>query len=262
MNLEIKRQSRVLRIILDRPQKRNALTLDMCSGIADAVESVQDDPDIGSIFISAAGKVFCAGMDVDERGAASPSRLAEVHDRLFTMGSKSLKPIVLAVNGAAMGGGLGLVTQGHVVIAASSSAFALPEIRLGLWPFLVYRSIEEAIGPRRMLALSLTGHTFHAEEALAWGIVHHMCPDDEVLDRAGAIASDLAKASPAAITAGMRYVRDARGKSWDEAGQIAAELRDQLMDHADFEEGCRAFKERREPRWPSMPQEFYARPRA
>jgi enoyl-CoA hydratase/carnithine racemase len=249
-------KNRILHITLNRPGKRNALTCEMCSGIAQAVASVQDREDIGAIFITAAGQVFCAGMDLDE--AVLPHHnLAAAHEDLFTMGANSLKPIVICVNGPALGGGLGLVAQAHVVMAAQTAVFGLPEIRIGLWPFLVYRAVEAALGPRRTLELSLVGRTFHAPEALQWGLVHQICPPGEVCERAHALARDIAKASPRAIAAGMQYVRGSRAKSPKEAGELAAVLRTELMASGDFQEGCAAFKEKREPHWPSMPRGFY-----
>lgn len=258
MNLLVETHHRVRRIVLNRPEKRNALTGEMCDGLARAIESAQSDPNVGCIFITAVGQVFSAGMDLDEALSASGPELGAIHEKLFTIGAESEKPIVVAVNGAALGGGLGLVAQGHVVIAEESSKFGLPEIHIGLWPFLVYRAIEAAIGERRTLELSLTGRVFSAHNALAWGMVSQVCRDDEVCDRAAAVARDLAKASPAAIAAGMRYAREARGKSWSEAGELGRDLRETLMQSDDFRQGCAAFKAKREPEWPSMPGEFYA----
>lgn len=254
--LLIHQKHRILHVTLNRPDKRNALTCDMCTGIAEAVASAQEREDIGAVFITAAGQVFCAGMDLDE--AALPHHnLASAHEELFTMGAHSMKPIVMSVNGPALGGGLGLVAQGHVVLAGESAVFGLPEIRIGLWPFLVYRSVEAAVGPRRTLELSLVGRVFHAPEALQWGLVHQVCPSSEVCERANALARDLGKASPSAIAAGMQYFRESREKSWKDAGELAAALRSKLMASGDFEEGRAAFKEKREPRWPSMPTGFY-----
>lgn len=258
MKLNISKKNRILHLTLSRPEKRNALTLEMCEGIVGAIDSAQNDDHIGCVLIAAEGPVFCAGMDLEEAATPPLTKLTAVHERLFSIGQQSLKPIVVAVNGAALGGGLGLVAQGHLVVAEASSLFALPEIKVGLWPFLVYRALEAAIGPRRTLSISLAGGTFNADRALSWGLIGQICPDDEVRDRAEAVARDLAKACPAAIEAGMQYLRDSRGKTWEEAGQVAASLRDKLMASADFEEGCAAFKERREALWPSMPKEFYA----
>jgi enoyl-CoA hydratase/carnithine racemase len=165
---------------------------------------------------------------------------------------------VIAVNGAALAGGLGLVAQGHVVLASPNAVFSLPEVRIGFWPFVVYRSVEAALGKRRTLQLSLTGNSFHAQEALAWGLVHQICPANEINDTSKGVAREIGKSSPLAIASGMQYIRDAEGKAPDEAGQIAATIRARLMASGDFKEGVTAFKEKREPHWPSMPLDFYA----
>jgi len=257
MHLLISHKCRVLHIVLNRPDKRNALTSEMCSGIVKAVASAQDRHDIGAILISAAGQVFCAGMDLDEAVDMHGAELATLHDDLFTLGANAKKPLVISVNGPALGGGLGLVAQGHIVMAAQGAVFGLPEIRIGLWPFMVYRAIEASVGSRRTLELSLTGRIFSAQEAFQWGLVHQVCPAAEMTDRAKALARDVAKASPRAIKAGMDYFRESRGKSLQHAGELARDLRVSLMQDQDFHEGYSAFKEKREPRWPSMPLDFY-----
>lgn len=257
MQLICERKRRVLRLTLNRPEKRNALTGSMCQGIVDAVQAAQTDREVGSILIAANGHVFSAGMDLDEASELDKGALDDVHEKLFTLGTTSLKPIVVCVNGAALGGGLGLVAQGHVVTASSGAVFGLPEIRIGLWPFLIYRAVESAVGARRALELSLTGRLFHAQEALHWGLVQTIAPAGEVLDRAKGLAVDLARTSPAAIHAGMRYVQQSRSLDAKSAGALSSDLRRHLMETDDFREGYTAFKEKREPRWPSMPNGFY-----
>ena len=257
MPVLVERKHRVLYLTLNRPEKRNALTTEMCMALVNGIRSAQDDPNVGSILIHAAGPVFCSGMDVTEALSMSHAQLADLHEDLFSIGLNSRKPIVVAVCGAALGGGVGLVAQGHVVLTSETSVFGLTEIRIGLWPFMVYRSVEAAIGVRRTLELSLTGRNFTSGNALEWGLAHHVCPPAETLDRAKGVAKELAKASPAAIDAGLEYHNRSRGKSWDEAGDIAAELRVRVMDSADLKEGFEAFKHKREPHWPSMPPEFY-----
>lgn len=256
-NLHLDHKRRVLLIRLTRLEKRNALTADMCNGIVSAIQGVQDDPGTGAIMLAADGQVFSSGMDLDEAVSPTASDLGPVHERLFSIGLTSRKPIVIAVNGAALGGGLGLVAQGHFVIAEQSSQFCLPEVKVGLWPFLVYRALEAGIGSRRTLALSLTGRTFTAADALAWGLVHKVCPDNEVYECACNAAHQIAQSCPAAIGAGMAYAGASIGKSWQEAGEMASHLRDELMRSGDFKEGVAAFKQRRQPQWPSMPADFY-----
>ena len=161
MDLLVHDHYRVLHLILNRPSKRNALTLQVCKDLVGAIDDAQTRNDIGCILISAAGSVFCSGMDLDETGDDGLTQeVLEVHEKLFTVGATSLKPIVVSVNGSALAGGLGLVAQGHVVIAAESAVFGLPEIRIGFWPFVVYRAMEAALGSRRTLQLSLTGNSF------------------------------------------------------------------------------------------------------
>ncbi len=258
MNLLIAKKNRVLHLTLNRPAKRNALTLEMSQSIVSTLEEAQEQSDVGSILITAMGAVFCAGMDLEEAHQVSEEDLLSAHEKLFSLGRHSLKPIIVAVNGAALGGGLGLVAQAHLVFASDVAAFGLPEIRVGLWPFLVYRSLSVAIGPRRVRELSLTGDYFDAAHAREWGLVHRVCSSLEVEDHAHAMARHIAKASPEAIRNGMQYVREADGLSWDEAGQFAAHFRRRLMATPDFAEGRLAFKQKRSARWPSMPSEFYA----
>lgn len=260
MQLIVERRRRILHLTLNRPEKRNALTSGMCQAIVDAVESAQSDDEIAAVLLAANGQVFCAGMDLDEASDLDSSELDKVHERLFTLGTTSRKPIVVCVNGAALGGGLGLVAQGHVVTASAGAVFGLTEIRIGLWPFLIYRSVEAAIGARRTLELSLTSRLFNSHDALNWGLVQTIAAAGEVCDRARGLAIDLAKTSPAALRLGMQYVQQARGLDPDSAATLAKQLRGQLMETDDFKEGYAAFKGRREPRWPSMPHGFYDYP--
>ena len=252
MDLLVEEKCRVLYVTLNRPGKRNALTAKMCAQMVRAIREAQTRRDITVILLAAAGQVFCAGMDLDEASEMHEDELADIHEDLFTIGANSSKPILVCVNGAALGGGLGLVAQGHVVLAGHGAVFGLPEIRVGLWPFLVYRAVEAAMGARRTLELSLTGRVFHAADALQWGMVHDVCPPAEVADRANALARELAKASPTAIAAGMQYFHHSRGRTSKEAGELARKLRAELMRSADFKEGYEAFKQKREPHWPSM----------
>lgn len=256
MDILVHDQDRVRHLILNRSSKRNALSMQMCKDIVASVRSVESRNDIGCILISSHSSVFSAGMDLHEDPSAD--ELVHVHEELFTLGAHVLKPIVIAVNGVALAGGLGLVAQGHIVLASPNALFGLPEVRIGFWPFVVYRAVEKALGKRKALELSLTGASFDVQQALAWGLVHQIHPVPDIHDRASGVAREIAKFSPLAVTSGLRYVCDAEGKSAREAGEIAAALRAKLMASGDYQEGTAAFREKREPRWPSMPPDFYA----
>jgi len=246
-NLEISREARVLRLTLNRPDKRNALNSELCRDLVYAVEEAQDDPAIGCLLIDARGDIFCAGMDLDE--AAAPGAVAgtAIHQRLFTMGFRAKKPIVTAVQGPALGGGVGLVCNAHVAVAAHGSSFGLTEIRVGMWPFVIYRSVVSALGERRTLELSLMGRIFNVPEAVQWGLIHEAVPAFELDDRATAIATHLAQSSPQAIRAGLEMMRRTQGLDPLAASDIALEMRREAFASSDFQEGCAAFREKRRP---------------
>src|SRR5262249_35920640 len=126
----------------------------------------------------------------------------------------------------------------------------LTEIRLGLWPLLVFRAVSAALGERRTVELALTGRTFPAAEAREFGLIHEIAPDAR--SRAREIALALAEASPTAIQNGLLFTQQVRGLSWEKAGEVARMIRQEVFGSDDFAEGVRAFLEKRRPRWPSL----------
>lgn len=251
--LKIEAAGRVVRLTLNRPDKRNALNNQLCREVVDAVNHANHDLGVGCILLTAAGTCFSAGMDLHELGLVETSSLSHLHDQMFTMGSRLSKPLVIAVEGAALGGGFGLVANGHIVVASPRSQFGLTEIRLGLWPFLVFRSVENALGERRAVELALTGRVMDAAEARAMALVHVI--DEDANAKAMEIAEKMASSSPTAIRSGLNFTQETRGKDWEMAGTLARYARDELFQSADFQEGVKAFREKRRPQWPSLGQE-------
>jgi enoyl-CoA hydratase/carnithine racemase len=245
---------RLLRLTLNRPQKRNALDLELCGALVAALEAADHDPKVGAILLNANGKSFCAGMDLHEIGHADDGALSRVHERLFTIGGCLSKPLIAAVHGAALAGGTGLVANCHIVIASQDATFGLTEIRLGLWPFLVFRAVAAAVGERRTVELSLTGRIFGAAEATELGLAHRVIAGNAGDLVAGAleVASAIAESSPTAVQSGLRCVQAVRGKDWKQAGEISQQVRREVFASPDFQEGIRAFREKRKPRWPSI----------
>jgi enoyl-CoA hydratase/carnithine racemase len=242
-HIETAPQGRVLRVVLNRPEKRNALSAAMCRELVEALESAGRDPTVRAVLLEARGKSFCAGMDLTEIGPDSTEEITAAQEALFTVGSRLDKPLVGAVRGAALGGGTGLVANCHIAIAAADATFGLTEIRLGLWPFLVHRAVALAVGERRALEMALTGRTVDAAEARAIVLVHEVAADAEA--RALEIAEVLAGWSATAIRTGLQFLREARGKDWAEAGQLAARMRNEVFGSEEFQEAVRAFRARR-----------------
>lgn len=244
-SLEVAQYGRVLEITLNRPEKRNALSHDMCAGLVDLCEG--GDASVGAIVWKAKGAVFCSGMDLEDATTGA----TEIHGKLFTLGQRVRKPIIAAIGGPALGGGLGLVANSHIAIAAHGAQFGLTEIRVGMWPFVIYPAIERVFGARRTLELSLSSKIFNTPEAMAWGLISEVVPPIELDDRVDAIANTLANASSETIARGMAYVAALPGKAIEEQIALALQIRAEQFASADFAEGVKAFQEKRPAVWPS-----------
>jgi enoyl-CoA hydratase/carnithine racemase len=190
MSFRIEQDGRLCRITLAQPEKRNVLDAAACRELLRELTDAAANTGTGAILIEADGPVFCAGAEPED-------------DSLLTIGGHISKPIVAAVQGVALSGGLALAANAHVVVAAQGTSFGLTSIRDGRWPDAMFRSVAAAMGERRALELGLTGRVFSTPEALAWGLVHYVAPAFELDDRATEIATALANASPEAIRAAL-----------------------------------------------------------
>lgn len=241
---------RVFQVTLNRPEKRNALNMAVCRELLAAFDRAEADPKVGAILLCGNGPAFCAGMDLAEVLAADQKELMALHDRLFTVIDRARKPIIAAVQGPALAAGMGVAANAHIVIAGNDARFALTEIRLGLWPAVIFRAVERAIGERRTTELSITGRMMNVEEALRAGLATEIAEDPK--SRALEIASQIASFSAVAMAAGLEHVAGTRGLSWSDAAAVNDELRSRMMASDDFREGVSAFLEKRSPRWPSL----------
>jgi len=235
---------------MNRPDKRNALNAELCRALVSTIEDAEQDPAIGAILLTGRGKSFCAGMDLSEIGPGAPDTLGQIHEQLFTLGARLVKPMIAAVHGAALGGGTGLVANCHIALAGPDATFGLTEIRLGLWPFLVFHAVAAAVGERRTMELALTGRILNATEARELGLIQQIHSDLET--RATEVAAQVAGYSPSSIRAGMRFGQQLRGQDWRAAAELARRVRGEVFESADFQEGVRAFLEKRPPKWPSL----------
>jgi enoyl-CoA hydratase/carnithine racemase len=234
---------RILQLTLARPDKRNALNAALLRNLLDAIRSANAERSIGVILLDAEGPSFSAGMDLDEAPGADAAALGALHTDVFAIREELTKPLVVAVSGSAFGGALGLIANAHIAIASSEAHFGLTELRVGMWPFMVWRSVSAAIGERRAAELALTSRVFGAVEAQAIGLVHSVAPPDEVAPRARELAQLLAASSAETIARGLRAARNP---------ELTPVLRAEQFASADFKEGVAAFREKRPPRWPSL----------
>jgi enoyl-CoA hydratase/carnithine racemase len=237
------RDGRVLRVTLARPEKRNALSAALLGDLLAGLRSANADAAIGAILLDAEGTAFSAGMDLDEAPAIDAAALAQLHADVFAIRRELTKPLVAAVQGPALGGAIGLIANAHIALASEDAQFGLVELRIGMWPFMVWRSVSAAIGERRAVELALTTRVFGAAEARAMGLVHDVVAPGDLAARAGEWAVQLAASSGETIARGLRAVL---------SPQQAAALRAEQSVSPDFREGIAAFREKRPPRWPSQ----------
>jgi len=192
MSLRTAQEGRLLRITLASPQTRNLLDAGLCEALLRELSQAQANENVGGILLDAEGPVFCSGID------------AEAGGELFSIRQRLSKPLVAAVRGVALSGGLGLLAGAHVVLAAQGSSFGLTDIREGVWNEALYRVVAAAIGERRARELTLTGRVFSTPDALALGLVHMVAPAFELDDRATEVAGALANAHPHVVRAALR----------------------------------------------------------
>jgi enoyl-CoA hydratase/carnithine racemase len=255
----ISREGCVLRVTLARPEKRNALNLTLCRALLAAIEGASHDPEIVAILLTAEGPAFCAGMDLTEIEIGGDSvDMDAVHEGLFSLGARIATPMIAAVRGPALGGGVGLVANCHIVVASEDANFGLTEIRHGLWPFLIFQCVSAAVGERRTVELSLTGRVFPATEAREIGLVHELAKQPE--ERALEFARAVAEFSPVALAGGLAFVNRIRGIDAADASEIARAARKRQFEGDDFREGIRAFREKR-PRVGPLCQNYPLQPK-
>lgn len=192
MSIRMEQDGRLRRITLAAPEKRNLLDAGMCRDLLAKLRAAAADDTVGAILLDAEGPFFCGGID------------AEAGADLLTINREIKKPIVAAVKGVALSGGVGLLANAHVVLAAQGSSFGLTDIREGVWNEPLYRVVAGAIGERRARELGLTGRVFSTPDALSWGLVHMVAPAFELDDRATEVATALANANGDAVRAGLR----------------------------------------------------------
>ncbi|MFQ5731601.1 MAG: enoyl-CoA hydratase/isomerase family protein [Planctomycetaceae bacterium] len=245
------------RLILDRPQKRNALTRQFLIELQQALSTVENDETVRVLLLEAEGPVFCAGMDLGEMQlrAAQPNAAEEwrhdtavyrdVVDRLFRL---SL-PTVAVVQGPVLAGGLGLVLACDIVLAAESASFSLPEPKRGITAAVVTPLLNYRLGPGHAGYLLLSGGTMSSADASRAGLCHEVAPDSELEAHRTRLIASILTGAPAALAISKRTLQECAAgllnSQLDAAMTISAEARET----ADAREGLAAFLERREPGW-------------
>ena len=256
-SLAIDRQGPIGLVTMNRPQKHNAFDDVLIGELTDALRAMEADDAVRLVVLSGAGRSFSAGADLNwMKRMAGFSREENQRD---AMGLGALlrtlahlrKPTVARVQGAAYGGGAGLVAACDIAVASQDASFAFSEAKLGLIPAVISPYAVAAIGPRAATRYFLTGERFDAAEAWRLGLVHELAPSEGELDeRVGEIVDALLAAGPVAQREAKELIRAVSGRAvTSELVQDTAERIARVRSSPEGREGVAAFLEKRRASW-------------
>ncbi len=252
MTVLYERKGRVATVIIDRPQALNALDLETWRAFGEATQRLEDDDEAWVGIITGAGeKAFCAGADLGStipRLTDDPRTNPYEEPPTIMRGQKITKPIIAAVNGMALGGGLEVVLACDVRFAAEHATFGSPEVKLGLIPgWGATQRLTRELPWVNAALLILGGDSISAEEALRLGLINEVMPAADLMNRAHAFAGLLCTRGPLALRAAKRAMVEGRGQSLEEGLAIEQKYFSSLAYTRDLREGLAAFKEKRAP---------------
>jgi methylglutaconyl-CoA hydratase len=241
-------------LTFNRPEKRNAISERMVSEIQSALDAIEASHARVAI-LTGAGKSFCAGMDLETladiatqssaENMENSRRMAKMFRRIWSFS----KPLIAAVNGAALAGGCGIATLCDFTIAAPEAKFGYTEVRIGFLPAIVSVFLTRQIGDKHARDLLLTGRLVDATEAKSLGLLTEIVPHERLMERARELAEVLISASPVSLTRAKRLLTSAAAASVDADLERAILENARIRCTADFREGLASFLEKRKPVW-------------
>ena len=241
----------VTRVVLDRPERRNALSLDLIREVIAAFDALPVGCE--AVVLEAAGPAFSAGHDLAEMVA----RDDEFYDELFAVCTDMMlrlhalpQPVVAKVQGAATAAGCQLVAACDLAVAADTATFATPGVRIGLFCSTPMVPLTRAIGRKRALQMLLTGEPIDAPTALAWGLVNQVVPVADLDHAVDTLLGQILRFSPRVIGLGKRAFYDQIERAEPDAYEHVRPVMAANAADADAQEGIAAFLEKRPPQWP------------
>jgi methylglutaconyl-CoA hydratase len=254
-HLRVEREGAVRRVALSRPATRNAFDEELIRELTDAFLDAGVEEGVRAVLLSGDGPHFCAGADAawmrqagslsKEENEASAERMA----RMMRAIDACPRPVVALVQGAAIGGGVGLTAAADIAIAAEDATFSLAEVKLGILPAVISPYVLRAIGPRQARNLFLTGDRFDAREALRIGLVHAVVPAAELEEAGRRKIASLLSSGPQAVEAAKRLIEQVAYLSPEEAMPATVRAISERRASEEAREGLSAFLEKRKPAW-------------
>jgi len=254
-NLLVEREEVWAVVTINRPKVLNALSSSTLHELGLALEELDSDDDVRAIIITGSGtKAFAAGADIGELQALESAQQGYEHSRtshtlLFKIEQLS-KPVIMAVNGYALGGGCELAMAGDIILASENARFGQPEVNLGIIPgFGGTQRLPRLVGRPRALEMVLVGDQISANEAHRIGLVNHVVPQDDLLTLATDMARKIAAKGPLAVALAKRAVYEGLEMSPRAGNNTEMSYFGLAVGTADRKEGTSAFLEKRKPEW-------------
>ena len=251
-NLRLTRDGPAARIVLNRPEKRNALSLELMEEMITAVLEVSAGQDTRVIVIEGAGPAFSAGHDLSEMIGRDREFFARLFDRCSVM-METLhevpQPVIAKVHGIATAAGCQLVAACDLAVAAEGTRFATPGVKIGLFCSTPMVPVSRAVGRRRAMQMLLTGEPIDAATALDWGLLNRVVPQEELEAAVAELVQAIARSSAYTVATGKQAFYSQIDRAEDEAyARCELVMTDNALAH-DGQEGMTAFLEKRDPVW-------------
>jgi cyclohexa-1,5-dienecarbonyl-CoA hydratase len=248
-HIRMRAEAPVARLVLQRPE-HNLLNEAMLRELGAGLELLSQREDVKVIVLEAAGKIFCGGIDVGEYTAERAFQLIDAFHRVCMAIVEAPRPVVVVVNGPAIGGGAELAAFGDLIVATPRARFALPEITIGVFPPLASTMLPYLIGPKLALELVLTGEAITAERAQELGLVNRVVPEGQLEAAVGQLLARMTAQSGAVLAMAKKAVLGGMGLSLREAIRFSMDVfLHELYRLEDSQEGLRALIEKRKPEW-------------
>ncbi|MBV8601252.1 MAG: enoyl-CoA hydratase [Candidatus Eremiobacteraeota bacterium] len=248
------RPDRIAEIVLDRPEKRNALSLEVMRTLIGALEEIGSNRSVAVVLLRHEGPVFSAGHDLREmlrRDVIAYREIFDVCTELMQKVQAIPQPVIAVVSGVATAAGCQLVASCDLALASEDSKFATPGVKIGLFCTTPMVALTRAIGRKRAMEMLLTGEFIDARTAEAWGLINGAVPNERLHDEAIALAQKVAEASKFVIGLGKAAFYAQIDLDQPKAYAYAKEVMSMNALAADAQEGMGAFIEKRAPRWSS-----------
>ena len=246
---EIDIKNNIMNITLNRPEKKNALNNVMMNEINYALAYAKQERSVRVVIISAKGDIFCAGADLSRSKSESNVPKLDDADDISLSLRHLYKPVICKIQGSVLAGALLMVTNATHAVAIETAKFSAPEIKRGLWPFMVMAGLFRVMPKRAGLDFIMRGESISAKEALNWGLINKIVSEEKLDKEVENLAKQLASLAPNTMKMGLEAYEKQDGMVFDEALPFLQKQIAECFNSEDAQEGIKAFLEKRDPNW-------------